>query len=366
MKSKLNVGVIGCGNISPAYFKGCKPFSSVEVISCADIDLERAKARAEEFGLRKSYSPDELLADPEVDIVVNLTVPQSHASINIRALQAGKHAYCEKPFALETAEGLEVMKLAEEKGLRVGCAPDTFLGGGLQTCRKVIEDGILGDPVGAVAFMMSRGPEGWHPSPEFFYLKGGGPMLDMGPYYLTALVSCLGPVKRTSAITRTSFAQRVIGSEAKKGQIINVEVPTHLTGALEFVSGAVATVGMSFDVHAHNLPRLEIYGSKGSLSLPDPNNFDGLVQVKLAGETEWKEVPHTHSDEVRRGIGVADMAAGILEGRPHRASGALAQHVLEVMLSFEKSSTTGTSVLIQSTCDQPTMLKPGQGNGQCD
>ncbi|HSI85361.1 MAG: Gfo/Idh/MocA family protein [Candidatus Methylacidiphilales bacterium] len=365
MKSKLNVGVIGCGNIAPAYFKGCKPFSSVEVIACADIDVERAKARAAEFEIRKAYSVDELLSDPEVDIVVNLTVPQSHASINIRALQAGKHAYCEKPFALETAEGQEVIKLAEEKGLRVGCAPDTFLGGGIQTCRKIIEDGIIGEPVGAVAFMMSRGPEGWHPNPEFFYHKGGGPMLDMGPYYLTALVNCLGPVKRTSAITRTSFAQRVIGSEAKKGQIINVEITTHLTGALEFVSGPIATVGMSFDVHTHNLPRLEIYGSKGSLSMPDPNNFDGEVKVKLAGE-EWKEVPHSHSIEVRRGIGVADMAQAIIEGRPHRASGALAQHVLEVMLSFDKSSKTGTSVEIESKCDQPQMLKAGQGQGQVD
>jgi len=239
--------------------------------------------------------------------------------------------------------------LAREKGLRVGSAPDTFLGGGLQTCRKLIDDGAIGEPVAAVAFMTGHGPEGWHPDPEFFYKPGAGPMFDMGPYYLTALVSLLGPITRVTGSTRISFPERTIGSGPKHGQKIVVETPTHVAGVLDFAGGAVATIITSFDVWAANLPRIEIYGSEGSLSVPDPNTFGGPVRIRLARDKEWRDVPLTHVyTENCRGLGVAEMAQAIRTGRPHRASGELAFHVLDAMAAFEEASTSGRHVVITS------------------
>jgi predicted dehydrogenase len=233
--------------------------------------------------------------------------------------------------------------------VRVGCAPDTFLGGGIQTCRKLIDDGWIGAPVAAVAFMMSHGWESWHPDPEFYYELGGGPMLDMGPYYLTALVSLLGPIVRVTGSARISFPERTIGSGPKQGQKIAVETPTHVAGVLDFGGGAVATIITSFDVWAANLPRIEIYGSAGSLSVPDPNTFGGPVRIRLAGEGEWRDVPLTHGfTENSRGLGVADMAHAIRAGRPHCASGELAYHVLDVMAAFEEASAAGRHVPITS------------------
>jgi predicted dehydrogenase len=365
MADKIKVGIIGCGNISNAYFKGCAPFDILEIVACADVDMERAHAKAAEHGV-KAYTVDELLADPEISIVVNLTTPQSHAPVSLAAIAAGKNVHEEKPFALRREDGLKILAAAKEKGVLVGCAPDTFLGGGIQTCRKLIDDGVIGEPIAATAFMAIHGHESWHPNPEFYYQKGGGPMLDMGPYYLTALVNLIGPITRVTGSTRMTFPQRTITSKPQAGKKIDVEVTTHLAGVVDFANGAIGTIIMSFDVWNHSLPRIEIYGSEGTMNVPDPNGFTGPVLVRKPGEKEWTEMPLTHSDQVGRGIGVADMAYALLSGRPHRVSGALAHHVLDVMQAFDEASESGQHVKITSTVERPEPLPTGLPLGQLD
>ncbi|MFH1009485.1 MAG: Gfo/Idh/MocA family oxidoreductase [Candidatus Latescibacterota bacterium] len=366
MEKTVKVGVIGCGNISSAYFKGLKPYSIVEVVACADLLMDRAKEKAQEFGIPKACSVAALLGDPEIQIVVNLTVPKEHAQVNLAAIQAGKHVYCEKPFAVERADGRKVLEAAREKGLLVGSAPDTFLGGGIQTCRKLLDDGWIGQPIAATAFLAGHGPESWHPAPDFYYQQGGGPMLDMGPYYLTALINLLGPVRRVTGSAQTSFPERVITNKTRYGERIPVEIPTHVTGIVDFAAGPVATLMMSFDIWSHTLPRIEVYGSEGSLSVPDPNCFGGPVSVRRAGAESWSEVPLTHSPDVSRGIGVADMAVALTCGRPHRANGELAYHVLDVMQSFTEASTAGRHVNLTSTCARPAPLPMGLLTGMLD
>jgi predicted dehydrogenase len=356
----LRVGLIGCGNISNAYFKNTIPYADlVKITACSDIDLDRARAKAAEHGVAKAYSVKELLSDPEIDAVLNLTIPAAHATVNLAALRAGKHAYSEKPFALNYKEGLKTLQEAKKRKLFVGCAPDTVLGGGIQTCRKLIADGAIGKPIAAVANMAGHGPESWHPSPEFFYQVGGGPMFDMGPYYLTSLVTMMGPVKSVIASSTITFKERVIGSKPLLGKKIKVEVPTHLTGVLEFVNGAIATVTMSFDVWAHKLPRLEVYGTEGSLQCPDPNTFGGEVLLWTTKDREWKSIPHTHNIENGRGTGLADMAEAIQNRRQHRMNGDLGLHIVEIMESFHLASRTGKKVLLKSKCKQPEAMAPG-------
>ncbi len=357
------IGIIGCGNISSAYVTGCRAFAHLRVVSVADIRPEAAQAKAAEHELGCAGSVEALLADPDIDLVINLTVPHAHAAVSRAVLAAGKHLYSEKPLAVEQADGRAVLEAAAARGLRVGCAPDTFLGGGLQTSRKLIDDGAIGEPVAAVAFMLGHGPEGWHPNPGFFYRRGAGPLFDMGPYYVTALVHLLGPVARVAAMARISFAERTATSAARYGEKLPVEVPTHVAGTLAMVSGPVATMITSFDVWGHTLPRIEVYGSEGSLSVPDPNTFGGPVRLLRAGEREWTDVTLTHSDTVRRGVGVADMAAAIRDGRPHRASGEMAYHVLDVMHSFYDSSAAGQTVAVASTCARPEALPVGEPEG---
>ncbi len=366
MADKVKVGVIGCGNISPAYFKGMRPFDILEVVACADIVSDRAKARAEEFMVPRACSVDELLADPEIGLVLNLTIPAAHATVNFQAIQAGKNVYCEKPLAVRRDDGRKVLEAAARKDLRVGCAPDTFLGGGIQTCRKLIDDGWIGQPVAATAFMMCHGHESWHPAPEFYYQLGGGPMLDMGPYYLTALVNLIGPIRRVTGSTRITFPERLITSQPKHGERVKVETPTHVAGVVDFANGAVGTIITTFDVWAANLPRIEVYGTDGSLSVPDPNRFDGEVRIRRSDSKEWASLPHTHSTEVSRGIGVADLAYGIVHGRAHRASGALAYHVLDVMHAFEDASKAGQHMRIDSGVDRPAALPTGLVFGRLD
>ncbi|MEZ4869567.1 MAG: Gfo/Idh/MocA family oxidoreductase [Caldilineaceae bacterium] len=361
---RTKIGIIGCGNISGIYLKADKTFNNLELVACADLDMDRARAKAAEHNI-KAYSVDELLADPTIEIVVNLTIPAAHAEVSTAAVQAGKAAYSEKPFALSRADGEALLQLAAAKGQRVGCAPDTFLGGGLQTCRKLVDDGVIGEPVAATAFMMSRGHEHWHPNPDFYYQPGGGPMFDMGPYYLTALVSILGPVRRVTGLTRASFAERLITSQPKHGQVIKVEVPTHVAGLLEFASGAIGTIITTFDVKASQLPRLEIYGAEATLSLPDPNTFGGPVRVRGVGDNDWQEVPLTHIyTENSRGLGVADLADALRHDRPHRASGQLAHHVLDIMQAFHEASATGKHIDLTSTCERPAMLPLGLEKGE--
>jgi predicted dehydrogenase len=363
----VKVGVIGCGTISGAYLTAAKTFPILEVAACADVVPERAEAKAAEFAIPRACSVQELLADPAIDMVINLTIPRVHAEVDLAILEAGKHVYSEKPLALDTTESERLLALAETNGLRVGCAPDTFLGGGIQTCRKLIDDGWIGEPIAATAFMMSHGPESWHPDPAFYYHRGGGPLFDMGPYYLTTLVNLLGPVRRVTGSARASFSTRTITSQPKRGTVVEVEVPTHVAGVLDFASGAIGSIVMSFDVWGAELPRIEIYGSRGSLSVPDPNQFRGPVRVRLAGDDTWREVPLSHGyTSNMRGIGAADMAYAMRSGRLHRASGALAGHVLEVMQAIHESSQSGVHRVVHSTCERPAPLPLGLFEGDLD
>ena len=355
MEPKTKVAIVGCGNISDIYLQNCAAFG-LEVTACADMDASRAQAKSQKFKI-PARSVAEVLADPTVEIIVNLTPPAAHAEISRAALNAGKHVYSEKPLATTRADGALLIELAQQKNLRIGCAPDTFLGGGLQTCRQLIDSSVIGEPVAAVAFMTGHGMENWHPNPDFFYQPGAGPMFDVGPYYLTALVNLLGPVRRLTGSTRISFPERLITSQPLAGTKITVNTPTHVAGVLDFVSGPVATVIMSFDVWAANLPRIEIYGSLGSLSVPDPNTFDGPVLVRLAQDTDWRDVPLTHGyNNNSRGLGLTDMARALREGKGHRANGALAFHVLDLMQSFEEASRTGQHIDIPSRCERPAAL----------
>ncbi|WP_019535929.1 Gfo/Idh/MocA family protein [Paenibacillus ginsengihumi] len=356
--NQVKVGIIGCGKISGIYFKNCRSFPMVEVAACADLDLERARAAAEEHGVPKACSVQELLDDPGIDIVINLTIPAAHAEVCLQAIHAGKHVYVEKPLAVTREEGRSILDAAKAKGVLVGSAPDTFLGGGIQTCVKLIEDGWIGTPVAATAFMLGRGHEHWHPDPEFYYAKGGGPMFDMGPYYLTALVAMLGPIRRIAGATKVSYPERTITSEKKFGKVIPVETPTHVAGVMDFHSGVIGTMITSFDVFGgHQLPRIEVYGSLGTLSVPDPNTFGGPVLLKRHDAQEWKEIPLSHGyAENGRGLGVLDMAYAIRNGRPHRASGELAYHVLEAMHGFHDSSDEGRHYIMQSSCERPAPM----------
>ena len=356
--NKIKLGIVGCGNISSIYMENCPKFDNLELVACADLDVERAKAQAEKYNIPKAYSVSELLEDPEIDLVINLTIPQAHATVSIQALEAGKHVYSEKPLAVTREDGQRILDTAAEKGLLVGGAPDTFLGAGIQTAINLIESGEIGTPIGASAFMLGGGPENWHPDPGFFYDVGGGPMFDMGPYYLTALISLLGPIKRISGSARISYPERPILSGPKAGEIIEVKCATHISGVIDFDSGAVGTITTSFDVFGGStLPPIEVYGSEGTILVPDPNNFGGPVQIRKKDEENFVEVPLSHGyDQNNRGLGVADMAEAILNGGDYRANGKLAFHVLEAMHGFHDASDSGNYYQMGSTCSRPAPL----------
>lgn len=359
---KLRVGIVGIGKISGIYLQNLTGMFAdrVSVVAVADLIKERAEEAAAQHPPMKAMSVDELMKSPEVDLVLNLTIPKSHFDVCLRAVESGKHVYVEKPLCITREEATTLLKTAAKKGVRVGGAPDTFLGAGIQTCRKLIDDGWIGTPVAATAFMMNHGHEHWHPAPEFYYKVGGGPMFDMGPYYLTALVNLLGPVARVCGSAKRSFASRTISSEPLKGSKIDVEVPTHIAGVLDFESGAVGTIITSFDVWSHTMPFIEIYGSEGSLKVPDPNTFGGPVLVKRGRAESWSEVPLLRAyPENSRGLGVADMADAIAEGRPHRASAELTSHVLEVMHGFHDASASGTYYKVTGTCARPESMRQG-------
>jgi len=361
----LRVGLIGCGAISDAYFTHMAPYAGyARIVACADLNPKQAEAKAEKHGVGKVCSVAELLDDDEVDLVLNLTIPQAHGEINLAALRAGKHVYCEKPFSLTAAEGRKVLAEARRRGLYVGCAPDTVLGGGIQTCRKLIAGGAIGKPLAATANMVCHGHESWHPSPAFYYHQGGGPLFDMGPYYLTALITMLGAVKRVAGFSRISFRERVITSQPLRGRKIKVETPTHISGLLEFASGVQVTLTMSFDVWRHHLPMMEVYGTEGSLSCPDPNTFGGAVRVFRQGDADWSEVPLAFEDTVGRGYGVAEMAVAIAKKRPLRVSGELALHVVDIMESILRSGESGRAITLKTTCRQPAAIPAGLALGE--
>lgn len=366
----MNVGILGCGHVSDQYFEGVSRFEFLSVVACADLDVERARAKAAQHGVPHASSPEQMLRNADVELVVNLTPPFAHADSSLAAIAAGKHVWSEKPLAANLEHGRQVLAAADAAGVRIGCAPDTFLGGSIQTAVKLVDDGWIGDPVSGVALVSEHGYEHFHPQVQAFYEEGGGPALDLGPYYVTALVAMLGPVARVTSLARATFPERVVHVGPRRGERIPVEVPTHVTGALEFDSGVLVTVLMSWDIWATNLPYLEVYGTAGSLSVANPDEFAGPPRLRRAGTEElqqpppppgtvpWSEVPLVQSGDVGRGIGIADMAVAIRAGRPHRASGDLAYHVLEVLTALERSARESRHVEIESRCTPPAPLEP--------
>ena len=355
----VGIGLIGCGNISDAYLKAIAGFDCLKVVGLADMRPEAAQAKAAQHGLA-ACSVDELLRNDAVEIIVNLTIPAAHVAVGLQAVAAGKHVHSEKPLGLNVADARRLIDAADARGVRVGCAPDTFFGGGHQTCRQLVDAGAIGRPLAGTAFFQCPGHERWHPNPAFYYAEGGGPMLDMGPYYVTALVNLIGPVARVSGITSKVRDTRTITSEPLRGQTIDVSVATHVAGTMEFVNGAVVSIAMSFDVPKHRHAPIELYGTEASLQVPDPNRFGGPVELARAGG-DWVDQPLTHgyADGNFRGIGVADLALALRNGRAHRASGALALHALEVMEAFQRSSDSGRHITITSRPERPAALGTG-------
>ncbi len=391
-KRTIGIGIVGCGTISQTYLDNLTcHFDNLEVIACADMFIEKAIESQKKYGLQKACSVEELLADPAIEIVLNLTIPAAHYEINMKALQAGKHIYCEKPFATSLEDADEILKLADQKGLLVGSAPDTFLGAGIQTCRKLLDDGVIGRPIGFTANLVGHGHELWHPAPAFYYKKGAGPMLDMGPYYLTALVTLLGPISKIACFARTSEPQREI-----KDEMVDVEVKTNYTGIVDLSSGVIGNVNMSFDIWKSNLPGIEIYGTEGSIFVPDPNMFGGPVKVfrsaglvqrvKTQCHTPFEKIMALHgpsTDEFltteellypaedtersnMRGLGLSDMAQAIIDGRPNRANGELARHVVEALLAFDASENKGSIYQMTTCCERPKPFPTGLDLWQVD
>ena len=348
----LRVGIIGCGTIAGQYLDTFARLDSVALVALADLAPERAVALAERVPGARALSIDDLLVDPDVQLVINLTIPAAHAEVSLRALAAGKEVYTEKPLTADLDSAAEVLAVADAAGLWVGCAPDTVLGTGIQTARKVIDDGLVGRPISATATMMTPGHERWHPNPDFYYQPGGGPLLDMGPYYVTALVQLLGPVVSVTGAASRIREERTIGSGPRAGETVPVGIDTHVTGVLTHASGALSTLVMSFDAVATHSASIEVHGETGSVSVPDPNLFDGEVLVRTLQGDGWATQPASAGYVgAGRGVGVHDRA--VASGIAPRASGAVAFHVLEVMQSLLRSAGEGRAIAIESTVVRP-------------
>ena len=355
---RVGVGVIGAGVISGEYLDNLTTFPDLDVLFVADIDLARAKAQAEKYGIAGSGTVEELLRHPQIEIVVNLTIPAVHVEVALRALAAGKNVWTEKPFALDRESGKKLLAAAAKLGLRVATAPDTFLGAGLQTALRLIRDGAIGTPLTALALMQSPGPDSWHPSPEFLFQEGGGPLFDIGPYYLTTLVQTFGPVRRVTGAASTSRPVRVIGSGPRAGAEFDVTVPSHHSALIEFESGASAQAIFSFESHRRRAGVVEVSGTTGTIAFPDPNTFDGESVVFDGTDDDGRKVPAVGSKS-SRGTGVAEMAQAIRAGRPERASGALAYHVLDIMVSIAESASRGETVTVESSFEQAAPVPDG-------
>lgn len=367
MDRNLRVGVIGCGNISAAYIKLAPLFRGIEMRACADIDPSAAKARAQEFGLR-AESVKNLLAADDIDIVVNLTIPAAHYEVSRAILEAGKHVYSEKPFVLALDEGLELGRLARKKGLRIGSAPDTFLGGAHQFARSLVDSGKIGTITSGTCHVMNHGMESWHPNPDFFFKRGGGPVLDLGPYHVSNLVQLIGPVARVAAFANMPRKERIIASEPRRGEKIVVETPTTIHALLEFANGATVTFNASWDVWAHGHAPIELYGEKGTLYVPDPNFFGGKVSytdeaVPVTSPPDWPHPLAVLNQDAPSGklanyraIGLADMAVAILEDRPQRCSEEFALHVIDVLAGILEAAEAGKVVSMRTNCERPAAL----------
>ncbi|NGN97397.1 Gfo/Idh/MocA family oxidoreductase [Grimontia sp. S25] len=372
---KFRIGLIGCGVISDKYLTTCQKFDFIDIVACASLNIEESKQKAEAYNIPRVCTPDEIINDPSIDCVLNLTIPAAHAQISIAALNAGKHVYSEKPFVTDLADGEEILALAKAKGLCVGNAPDTFLGGRLQTCKKLMDQGVIGTPTGVMAFVPTRGVERHHPNPDFYYQNGGGPLLDLGPYYLTAMVALLGPITRVCGLAKKTLDERLIESQPRAGEKIPVNVDTHINALLEFESGVQGSLMASFDVWDSQTPRMEIYGENGTICINDPdptdgfNIFGGQVLYKTRETARWVYRPRTPNlefwsvaenthgfNQEARGLGLLDLAYAVKNQRPARANGELAQHVCEVMFGILESAKTGQFVEIKSRCESPSAL----------
>lgn len=359
MGGPLTFGIVGVGKISEQYFASLPSLPGIELIAVADLDEARAAVVAAEQGV-EALTVDAILADPRIDAILNLTIPAAHVDIDTRALQAGKHVYGEKPLALFPAEAVDMLRLAEDKGLRVGSAPDTFLGTGVQTARAVLDAGRIGTPVGAAAFWAAPGHEAWHQSPHFYYQPGAGPLFDMGPYYLTALVTLLGPVARVSGAVGRSTRERSVATGPMAGSPIPVDIDTHVSALLDHETGVSSSVTMSFEVWGSRIPGIEVFGTAGTISVPDPNRFSDPVEVLLSSDREWKTVETLAGyADAGRGCGLADMARAIATDRAHRASGELAFHVLEIMDAIVRSGEAHQLVTLSSTVERPAIVPLG-------
>ncbi len=353
--SAVGIGVIGCGTISHAYLKNMTQFPDLKVLACADLEVDRAKAVADEYGVPAGGDLDVVLDNPDVELVVNLTIPAAHVEVDRAAIAAGKHVYSEKPLSLDPVSGAALLAEAAAAGVRVGAAPDTFLGAGLQTAYRLIAEGAIGVPQTALTLLQGPGPQSWHPSPEFLFQLGAGPLFDLGPYYLTALAAALGPVDRVAASARQAFPEREIGSGPRAGTRFAVEVPTHVSALLEFTAGAAGNSVFSFDSPLRRHDFFEITGTEATLSVPDPNTFNGAPRLRRVGAEEWVTVPE-RGTTVGRGIGVLEMARAIRTGDQHRASGEMALHVVDVMTAISESADRGEFVAVESSCPTPKPL----------
>ena len=372
----MRVGLVGCGNISDIYLQNARRFRDIVFTACADINAEAAKRQAERYAIH-GRSVNDLLKSDDVDIVLNLTIPEAHAQVSLQAIDAGKHVYSEKPLATAVAEGVALVAAAQARELRLGAAPDTVLGAGVQEARALIDAGSIGKPLTGLAAVMSHGMEHWHPNPGFFFRAGAGPVFDMGPYYLSALVTLLGPVASVQAMGQIGFDERIVTTPGSQlhGQSIKVETFTNVHALLDFASGAHVTFMASWDVWKHGVPPIELHGEKASLRLPDPNWFGGDLLIAWQNE-EWRTL---HTDEKTfgvknwpkaepkfandRGLGLADMARAIVDSRPHRASGAIALHVLAVMAGILEAANGGRRVAIAPACERPSPLGETEAKG---
>jgi predicted dehydrogenase len=367
--ANLGIGIIGCGNISTSYLRLAPLFKGLEVRSVADVNMDTAKARAVEFDTT-AQSVDDLLANGEVDVVINLTVPDAHYAVSKRILDAGKHAYSEKPLVLTLEEGVTLRDLAKAKGLAVGCAPDTFLGGAHQQARAVLDEGRVGQITAGCAAVLNHGMEHWHPNPDFFFLPGAGPMLDLGPYYIANLINLLGPVRRVGALTSSAEAERTISNGPRNGEKVPVKTPTNIHALLEFHSGATINLSTSWDVWHHKRNHFELYGTEGTLYVPDPNFFGGTVEVGGRDGSLTELPPWDHPFGVAnqnhngrdlanyRTAGLADMVAALQGGRDARCSLERTLHGVEVMTACLRSGETGQFVTLTTTCTRPAALSP--------
>ena len=378
----LRVGLIGTGRISDIYLKNCAEFDGLDIVACGSLNMRESQARAAGFGVPRVASPEEIISASGVDAILNLTVPAAHADVSLAALGAGKHVYSEKPFVTDLVDGRRILDLAASGGLLVGNAPDTFLGGRWQTVRKLLDQGTIGDPIGVAAFVPTHGVERHHPNPDFYYAIGGGPLLDLGPYYLAAMIFCLGPIARVAGMARKTFPYRMIENGPRRGEMIPVEADTHCLSLIEFENGVIGQMMVSFDVWESETPRLEIYGKEGTVCIPDPdpgdgaNVFQGPVWVRTRATSRWTMRPrpkapadwataeNTHGLNFNaRGVGLAELAQAVLEGREPRASGALGLHICEVMQGMLDSPGLGRFVEIASTCARPAMLPETSATG---